>query len=89
MRRRSEIRSRKTVRAGRPLTNSSKWEMVTIKSSPASATIVAKKTEKLPVGDLEMMTDVLREHRDDLGDFVTLDPKGSNLLPFLFGVTES
>lgn len=54
-----------------------------LNSVNVSANLVHKRTDGLNVGDLQKMTDILGEHADDLGRFVTEDPRGKHLLPFL------
>ena len=54
-----------------------------LNSVNVSANLVHKRTDGLKVGDLQKMTAILTEHADDLGTFVTEDPRGKHLLPFL------
>ncbi len=54
-----------------------------LNSVNVSANLVTRKTEELPVRDLGTMREVLAEHEDDLGTFVTEDARGKHLLPFL------
>jgi sensor domain CHASE-containing protein len=54
-----------------------------LNSVNVSANMLAKKAENLPVGDLNAAVGVLESQGDDLGRFVTEDPRGKNLVPFL------
>ncbi len=54
-----------------------------------SANLVARSAGHLNTGDLERMTEILEEHREDLGAFVESDPRGRHLLPFLGELTRS
>lgn len=58
-----------------------------LNSVNVSANLVTKNAEKLSVKDLEMMVSVLKEHDDDLAKFVTEDPRGKHVLPFLYEIT--
>jgi signal transduction histidine kinase len=53
-----------------------------LNSVNVSANVAAKKAEKIPTRDLQMMTQVLKE-QPDLGSFLTQDARGRHLLPFL------
>ncbi len=54
-----------------------------LNSVNVSANLAKRKTEQLAVSDLAAVKDVLLENRDDLGRFVTADPRGRQFLPFL------
>ena len=48
-----------------------------------AASVAAQKVESMSVTDLQKLTHSLRSHADDLGTFVTRDPKGKHLVPYL------
>jgi signal transduction histidine kinase len=54
-----------------------------LNSVNVSASLALRRAEGLATTDLERVTDVLRARRDDLGRFVSEDPKGRHLVPFL------
>ena len=60
-----------------------------LNSVNVSANLVARSAGRLNTGDLERMTEILEEHREDLGAFVVSDPRGRHLLPFLGELTRS
>jgi len=60
-----------------------------LNSVNVSANLVRKNAEQLSVKDLEMMVEILRANQDDIGRFVTDDPRGRHLLPFLFELTNT
>ncbi len=60
-----------------------------LNSVNVSASLVARKTEQLAVRDLEMMVGVLNQHESDLAEFVSNDPRGKHLLPFLNELAKS
>lgn len=60
-----------------------------LNSVNVSANLVHKRTGGLKIEDLQKLTEVLSEHADDLGTFVTEDPRGKHLVPFLGELTSS
>ena len=60
-----------------------------LNSVNVSTNLVRHQTELLAVQDLEAMTDVLDEHRGNLGDFVEHDERGKQFLPFLSELTRT
>lgn len=48
-----------------------------------SASLVGQRLDDLCIGDLERLTDVLRQHSADLSTFLTEDPRGKHIEPFL------
>ncbi len=54
-----------------------------LNSVNVSTNMVARKLDKLSLEDLSKLGEVLEQHRDDLGRFVTEDARGRHLLPFL------
>lgn len=54
-----------------------------LNSVNVSANLVTRRAEQLPVDDLLQLRDVLRENERDLARFVTEDPRGAHMLPFL------
>jgi signal transduction histidine kinase len=58
-----------------------------LNSVNVSTNLAVAKAERLAVRDLQAMTDLLIEHRDDLGRFVSEDPRGRQFLPFLGELT--
>ncbi len=60
-----------------------------LNSVNVSANLVTRKTEQLQIGDLVAVREVLRANESDLGRFVTEDPRGKHLLPFLSELAQS
>jgi len=60
-----------------------------LNSVNVSAKLVSRNAEKLSAEDLEQMVDILRPHADDLGRFMSEDPRGKHFLPLLLQVTDS
>ena len=60
-----------------------------LNSVNVSTNLATKNTEQLTVGDLAMMVGVLEENADDIGRFVTEDPRGKHFLSFLSELAES
>jgi len=58
-----------------------------LNSVNVSTSLVMRHAEQLSLPDLERMVNVLRDNQDDLGRFVSEDPRGKHLLPFLFELT--
>ncbi len=54
-----------------------------LNSVNVSANLMRSKIERLPVTDLAKLTNVLRQHEQDLATFVAGDPRGKHLIPFL------
>ncbi|HED64298.1 MAG TPA: HAMP domain-containing protein [Planctomycetes bacterium] len=54
-----------------------------LNSVNVSSSLAVRSIAELATADLERMVAVLVEHRDELGRFVTEDPKGKHFLPFL------
>ncbi|MEM9800204.1 MAG: ATP-binding protein [Planctomycetota bacterium] len=48
-----------------------------------SASLVSQRIEGLCIDDLERLSQVLAEHADDLPTFLTSDPRGQHIQPFL------
>lgn len=53
-----------------------------------SASLVAQRVEGLCIDDLARLADVVTEHKDDLADFLTRDPRGQHIEPFLTALVE-
>ncbi len=53
-----------------------------LNSVNVSSNMAAKKAGQLSVGDLEMLVSVL-QRQEDIGQFVSRDPRGKHLVPFL------
>ena len=60
-----------------------------LNSVNVSATMLSRKVAKLDIGDLSRLVTLLEENEHDLGAFVTEDPRGRHLLPFLRELAES
>lgn len=60
-----------------------------LNSVNVSANMVVRKLDKLSVDDVRKVGEVLEQHRNDLGRFVSEDPRGRHLLPFLLQLSES
>ncbi len=60
-----------------------------LNSVNVSANMAARKTNEMVIGDLERLLDVLRKNEDDLAEFISTDPKGKHMLPFLSSLTDS
>jgi len=54
-----------------------------LNSVNVSATIVANKIRESRIGNLLALTAMLEEHSDNLPDFLTRDPKGQRIAPYL------
>lgn len=54
-----------------------------------STHFIARELGAANVGDLRLLIDELRQHTDDLGTYLTEDPNGRFLLPFLDAMTAS
>jgi ligand-binding sensor domain-containing protein/signal transduction histidine kinase len=54
-----------------------------LNSVNVSATLVAENVKRSKVSDLAKITTLLHEHENDLGTFMTADPKGRYVRPFL------
>lgn len=54
-----------------------------LNSVNVGATLVAKRVKDSDVSDLTRLTSALDDHSDDLGSFISNDPKGKHFLPFL------
>ena len=54
-----------------------------LNSVNVSASLVVEQLRKSKTSSLAKVVDVLREHKDDVGDFLTHDPKGKQLPAFL------
>jgi signal transduction histidine kinase len=48
-----------------------------------SASMVGQRLDDLCIDDLERLADVMSEHADDLSSFLTEDPRGKHIEPFL------
>lgn len=48
-----------------------------------SASLVSQRVEGLCIDDLERLAEVITEHKDDLPRFLTEDPRGQHIQPFL------
>ena len=48
-----------------------------------SASLIGQRLDDLCIGDLERLADVLNQHSDDLPAFLTEDPRGKHIEPFL------
>ena len=59
-----------------------------LNSVNVSATMLDKKARSLAVADLEALHGIIKEHADDLGRFVSEDPRGKHLEPFIGAITE-
>lgn len=59
-----------------------------LNSVNVSATMLDKKARAMAVGDLEALHGIIKEHADDLGRFLTEDPRGKHLEPFIGAITE-
>ena len=58
-----------------------------LNSVNVSTSLLRRRAEQLSVSDLQAMTEVLTAHREDLGRFVTEDPRGTQFLGFLEELT--
>lgn len=54
-----------------------------LNSVNVSASMVAQKVDRMCIGDLQRVVEVLEGHKDDLAAFIGDDPKGKHLQPFL------
>ncbi|MEM8712464.1 MAG: ATP-binding protein, partial [Planctomycetota bacterium] len=54
-----------------------------------SAKLLSKELAEIGISDLRAMVSELTEHQDDLARYVTEDPNGKFLIPFLFATTEA
>ncbi len=54
-----------------------------LNSVNVSANLAAKKADQLSTGDLELLVAVLHKNERDLAAFVSSDPRGKHLVPFL------
>lgn len=54
-----------------------------------STQFIVRELGAADVGDMRLLIDELRQHSDDLGTYVTKDPNGRFLLPFLDAMTSS
>jgi ligand-binding sensor domain-containing protein/signal transduction histidine kinase len=53
-----------------------------------SATVVSDSIKNPKLGDLAKVAAMLKEHEKDLGAFITIDPKGRQVPPFLAALSE-
>ena len=53
-----------------------------------SASLVSQRVEGLCIDDLERLSEVLTENKDDLATFLQDDPRGQHIQPFLSAVVE-
>lgn len=60
-----------------------------LNSVNVSTQLLAKEFSALGIADLRAMITELEEHKEDLGIYVTEDPNGQFLIPFLSAMTES
>ena len=60
-----------------------------LNSVNVSTKLLAKELSEIGISDLRAMIAELKDHQDDLATYVTEDPNGKFLLPFLFATTES
>lgn len=58
-----------------------------LNSVNVSATIVANKVRQSRIANLTALTDILQEHSNDLAEFLSGDPKGQVILPYLVKLT--
>ena len=58
-----------------------------LNSVNVAANLATRKTEEFSIQDLEMLVGVLASHESDLGTFVSQDPRGKHLIPFLKELT--
>ena len=59
-----------------------------LNSVNVSASLATKEAERFPTGDLQKLTSVLKQHEHDLAHFVSEDPRGQHLLPFLSEIVD-
>lgn len=52
-----------------------------------SASLASQQAEEMSVDDLEQLSSILHEHANDLAGFISSDPKGQHMLPFLGALT--
>jgi sensor domain CHASE-containing protein len=57
-----------------------------LNSVNVSASMVAKRTDELAVSDLEALSKALTDNADDLASFVSTDPRGKQIQPYLHAV---
>lgn len=60
-----------------------------LNSVNVSTKLLAKELGAIGISDLRAMIAELKDHQDDLANYVTEDPNGKFLLPFLFATTEA
>ena len=60
-----------------------------LNSVNVSTKLLAKELSEIGITDLRAMIAELKDHQDDLATYVTEDPNGKFLLPFLFATTEA
>ncbi|QDV06315.1 Sensor protein ZraS [Planctomycetes bacterium Poly30] len=60
-----------------------------LNSVNVSTKLLAKELGEIGISDLRAMIAELKDHQDDLATYVTEDPNGKFLLPFLFATTEA
>ena len=60
-----------------------------LNSVNVASNLAAKKAEELSISDLEMLASVLKSHEKDLDAFVSRDPRGKHLVPFLNELSRS
>ncbi len=60
-----------------------------LNSVNVSTQLLAKELGALGIADLRAMISELEEHKEDLGTYVTEDPNGQFLIPFLSAMTEA
>ncbi len=60
-----------------------------LNSVNVSTKLLAKELSEIGISDLRAMIAELKDHQDDLATYVTEDPNGKFLLPFLFATTEA
>ncbi|MEL6430347.1 MAG: ATP-binding protein [Planctomycetota bacterium] len=53
-----------------------------------SAALVSQRVDGLCIDDLERLAEVVKEHKDDLAAFLTEDPRGQHIEPFLSALVD-
>lgn len=59
-----------------------------LNSVNVSSTMLAKRADELAVKDLEALNQIIAEHAEDLGKFMSEDPRGKHFPPFLDALTQ-
>jgi signal transduction histidine kinase len=59
-----------------------------LNSVNVSSSMLAKKADDLAVADLEALNRIIAEHAEDLGEFMSQDPRGEHFSPFLDALTQ-